>query len=127
MVTMTVSRAKNMMRRALYGLIDPDLTPKQVLHVWEFFGSRCAYCGALLEKHKKQAHIDHLISTSARGLNHISNRVLSCARCNEHEKRDLPWQTFLRDKAPSDAIFEERKARIDRWSRMHTSESTRLA
>ncbi len=126
MPTMTISRAKNMMRRALYGLIDPDLTKAQVREIWKFFDGQCVYCGRRLDYRKKQAHMDHLVSTSARGLNHISNRVLSCARCNEHDKRDRPWQEFLREKAGSDATYAVRKATIDRWTRTHASESTHL-
>ena len=106
MPTVTFSRAKNMGRRDLYGVVDPDLTKKQIDELWTFVRSRCAYCNRELGRGKKQAHIDHLLSTSARGLNHISNRVLSCAACNEDEKRDRPWREFLREKVSPSAYLK---------------------
>jgi CRISPR/Cas system Type II protein with McrA/HNH and RuvC-like nuclease domain len=125
MPTVTVSRAKNMGRRALYGIVDPDLSKAQINDLWAFFKNRCAYCNVRLEKGKKQAHIDHLLSTSTSGLNHISNRVLSCAKCNEDEKRDRPWREFLREKL-SAAVYRKRVAKIQGWQRLHKAETTRL-
>src|SRR5437016_2003417 len=121
MPTATVPRAKNFGARALFGIVDPDLTKAQLDQLWAFFGSRCAYCRKRLERGKKQAHIDHLVSTSAKGLNHISNRVLSCADCNEDGKRDWPWKHFLRERAPR-ASYRARVLKIENWSRSHKAE-----
>ena len=116
---MPISRVKNMIHRALRGIIDLDLTRKQESHLWEYFEDACAYCGCPLKKKTKNAHMDHLIPVSKNGTNHVSNRVLSCARCNEHEKKDMDWEAFLRHKNPEPVDFEARKERILDWQRQH--------
>ena len=83
--------------------------------LWQFFDSSCAYCGARLARHRKDAHIDHLVPAASGGANHISNRVLSCANCNEKEKLDQAWEPFLLAKCPDPAAFELRSARIKDW------------
>ena len=104
-----------MMRRALREIVDPSPDADGVTAIWSFFDSRCAYCGAELDRSKKEGHIDHLTSASRGGLNNISNRVLSCANCNEKEKLDLPWEQFLGQKVDDPRVREARRERILAW------------
>ena len=117
MPTMPIPRVKNMIGRALRGVVDPEPTGKQISRLWEYFSSTCAYCGRAVQKKNKSAHIDHLIPTSKKGTNHISNRVLSCASCNEQEKKEMDWEPFLHQKNPSDIDFHARKQRILDWQK----------
>lgn len=117
MPTMPIPRVKNMIGRALRGVVDPEPTGKQISSLWEYFHSECAYCGRAVQKKNKSAHIDHLIPISGKGVNHISNRVLSCAPCNEQEKKELDWEPFLRQKNPNDVDFNARKQRIQEWQK----------
>ena len=87
------SLAKNIISRSLRAIIDPHPTDAEITRLRQHFGSRCAYCGREVGVAPKDAHVDHV---EGRGANHISNRVLSCADCNEKEKRELPWRDFLR-------------------------------
>lgn len=119
--------ARNMIRRALFEIVDPYPSAAEKRRVWEHFAFACAYCGLPLVPGKKQAHLDHLIPSSAGGRNHISNRVLSCALCNEHEKREMEWETFLRIKAGSERDWEERRTRIQAWIGRFPPEATVLA
>ncbi len=86
----TPGYVKNMIRRSLRETIDPSPTKKEETRIWDFFNSECAYCGKKLRKINKEGHIDHLVPSALGGANHISNRVLSCADCNEKEK--LGWR-----------------------------------
>ena len=113
---LTPSQAKNLMRRGLRLLLDPDLEKDEREMVAAFFDHRCAYCGCPIEK--GDGDLDHLVSASRRGSNHISNRVLSCKRCNAEEKREMDWQEFLKLKCAGDAsLLNERKMKIERWAR----------
>ena len=103
--------AKNIIRKALRAIVDPEPRKKEIYRLWEYFGSTCAYCGCPLDRKLSRAHIDHLIP----GLNHISNRVLACPTCNGNEKREEPWLDFLRKKVVDQTIFETRKQRIESW------------
>lgn len=96
-------------------LVDPSPTRDEVTGIWDYFGHACAYCARTLDRVKKEGHIDHLVSAAQGGPNHISNRVLSCATCNEKEKLDRDWREFLRFKAPEVAVFSLREARITKW------------
>lgn len=106
----TVPQAKNYIGRALRAIVDPLPSKGQITDALTFFDHRCAYCG---EELQQRFHLDHLVSAGCGGSNHISNRVPACPVCNEEEKLDQPWETFLRVKA-GDA-FEARKARILSW------------
>jgi hypothetical protein len=123
----TIPYAKNIIRRALRELVDPSPDPALIPALWQHFDSSCAYCGARLVPGQKAAHTDHLLSASSKGPNHISNRVLSCARCNEVEKRDMPWENFLRTKCPDPATFEDRKSRILAWQRLHRQDAAAIS
>lgn len=112
---MTPSAAKNAIRRALVGVIDPHPSASQVHRLWAFFESRCAYCGRELVRGNRDAHVDHLVPTRTGGSNSLGNFVLSCGICNGDEKRDGHWESFLRKKAPDEVTFKARKERIAAW------------
>ena len=118
----TPAYAKNIIRRALRELIDPSPSKAEIASIWEFFESACAYCGRALRTGQKEAHIDHLQSASEGGSNHVANRVLSCATCNEKEKLDQPWEQFLRKKCSDKKTFELRRNKIQEWVK-HASAS----
>jgi hypothetical protein len=115
MPKVTTAYVKNVIRRSFREIIDPAPDKESVSKVWAFFNSMCAYCGTALDRLKKEGHIDHLISASQKGPNHLGNRVLSCATCNEKEKLDLPWESFLEKKLKDSALFKERKRKILEW------------
>lgn len=85
--------------------------------MWTFFQGRCAYCGTSLNRQKREGHLDHLISTSAGGSNHLSNRVLSCGSCNGDQKREKSWQEFMKLKNPDQTTHRKRQRRILHWTR----------
>ena len=115
----TPGYVKNIIRRSLREIIDPSPIRKDEQIIWEFFNSKCAYCGKKLLKGHKEGHVDHLVSASCGGANLISNRVLSCAKCNETEKLDKPWEEFLAKKCSDKRIEAERKAKILQWQKTH--------
>jgi len=110
---------KNMIRRSLREVVDPSPSKSDERKMWEFFNSECAYCGKKIRKENKEGHIDHLISCSKGGSNQITNRVLSCASCNEKEKLDMYWEEFLAQKNPDKNILTKRKEKILAWQRLH--------
>jgi hypothetical protein len=112
---MTPSQAKNAIRKALNGIVDLHPSASQMHPIWIFFQSSCAYCGKVLVRGNRDAHIDHLISSGAGGSNALNNCVLACHTCNGDEKRDEHWESFLRKKAPDAATFGLRKNRIEEW------------
>lgn len=109
----TVAQAKNVMRRAVREIVDPS--PRSLDEVWEFFDSSCAYCGRLLDRALREAHMDHL---DAEGGNHLGNFVLACRHCNGDHKRDKPWREFIRGIA-SGPERADRVRRIEKWQRTH--------
>jgi hypothetical protein len=109
------SQIKNLIRRSLRLLPDPDLDKTAKQKVWRYFQSRCAYCEKLIER--SEGDMDHLVSGGANGL---SNRVLSCKPCNAEQKRENPWIEFLREKCGGDEVVHAARAeRIQSWVRMH--------
>lgn len=110
---LTPSQVKNIMRRGLRLLVDPEPERKDRARVALYFEHKCAYCGLPVEKGGED--LDHLVSSSCGGTNHISNRVFSCKRCNSKEKRDVDWQEFLRRKSGQGREFRERKRKIEKW------------
>jgi 5-methylcytosine-specific restriction endonuclease McrA len=120
------SLAKNMMRRSLRAVVDPHPSDEEVAEVRRFFGGLCAYCGTSVALGAKDMHLDHLESETTGGSNHISNRVPSCATCNEKEKRELPWLRFLDRKAASPEVRETRKKKILAWISRFSSDAGRL-
>ena len=111
----TPSMAKNQIRRCLQALVDPHPTPAEIDKLWLYFRSECAYCGTSLARATRTAHVDHVVSQSAGGSNGIHNHVLSCARCNGDEKRELQWEPFLRSKVLDPIHAAERRSRIEAW------------
>jgi len=118
----TPSMAKNEIRKSLFELIDPMPKKKEKTLIWDYFNHECAYCGKSLSKGNRDAHIDHLISATKGGSNHISNLVLSCAKCNGHEKRDMNWVKFLNQKSKNSELFQKRKNTILEWQKHATNE-----
>ncbi len=104
----TPSQTKNMIRKSLLGIIDPDPSKEDITRLWEFFESKCAYCGTKINRKTRQ------------GINHISNRVLSCGYCNGDEKRDTHWAEFIIDKyASNPTVAKKRIDKIKEWRNMH--------
>lgn len=116
MPAITAAYAKNIIRRALRELVDHSPSKGEITLLWEFFGSSCAYCGTHLSRKNKDGHIDHLVAASVGGANHVSNRVLACANCNEKEKLDQPWEQFLEHKNPDEQSLWKRRAKILEWA-----------
>jgi 5-methylcytosine-specific restriction endonuclease McrA len=119
MPAITPAFVKNIIRRSLREVVDPSPIKKDIHMIWDYFNSECAYCGKKIVKGSKDGHIDHLVSSSCGGYNKISNRVLSCATCNEKEKLDRPWEEFLKQKCQNKYIEEKRKSKIVQWQTMH--------
>lgn len=107
--------AKNKIRRSLAALLDPHPSAKEVERLWAYFGSSCAYCGLELLRASRTGHLDHVSASAFGGSNSIHNHVLSCARCNGDEKREMCWEEFLRAKCPDASVARERRARISNW------------
>jgi HNH endonuclease len=119
MPSVTTAYTKNIIRRAFREIIDVTPSKQEAEKIWKYFESECAYCGKLLQKLNKEGHIDHLVSAAKGGRNHFSNRVLSCANCNEKEKRDLPWEEFLTSKVTDKALLEIRRKKILDWQKQN--------
>jgi hypothetical protein len=105
-----------MVRRSLRAVVDPHPSDEEIAEMWQFFAGLCVYCGQAIALRSKDMHLDHLESEAAGGSNHISNRVPACASCNEKEKRDLPWYTFLERKATSPEVRDARRQKILAWT-----------
>src|SRR5438046_2337523 len=105
---------KNLVRRMFRLLVDHAPTPQEITAVWEYFASSCAYCGVALVRAKREGRLDHRVPAAQGGTNGIGNLVLACGACNDKEKRDLPWEEFLRHKSGVDD-FAPRRQRILEW------------
>ncbi len=123
MPSTTTAYAKNIIRRAFREIIDPTPSKQEAEAVWNYFARECAYCGKKLLKENKEGHMDHLISASKGGRNSLSNRVLSCANCNEKEKRDLPWEEFLESKVSVQSVLEFRRRKIIDWQQQNSTDA----
>lgn len=110
---LTPGQVKNLMRRGLRRLVDPEPDRLAKLEVWRYFQSRCAYCDTPLVD--RNGDIDHLIPAALGGSNALANRVLACKPCNAQEKRDEHWESFLQRKCADPAIRELRARRIRAW------------
>lgn len=119
MPPITPPKAKNMMRRARRGVVDPEPSDSQIDALWKYFGSSCAYCGQKLNRSKGEGQLDHLESVASAGSNHISNRVLACGRCNAEDKRDAQWDDFLRSICERPTTYRSRRLRITQWTSQH--------
>ena len=45
----------------------------------------------------------------------MGNCVLACRECNRNEKRDLPWEDFLKSKCNDRATDTARRKRLVSW------------
>ena len=116
---MTPPQARNGIRKALIGIIDPQPTKASIAAMWGHFESSCAFCSVVLDRKSRSGHGDHLVPASAGGRNHVCNRVLACATCNGDEKLDKDWVAFLKAKSPNAEEFGKRKRRIESWREAH--------
>jgi hypothetical protein len=98
----------------LWAALERDITKADRAAMHSHFLGQCAYCGNPLSE---RWHADHLLPVDQGGFNHISNRVAACAGCNEQEKRDMDWVSFLKIKCGSDAaLLAQRRSRVDDWT-----------
>ena len=105
--------AKNISRRVLWGALERDLSKDERAAMGKHFDLRCAYCGNELGA---KWHADHLVSVDQGGVNHPSNRVPACPKCNENEKREMDWLEYLKIKSGTTLqLFDERRNRIEQW------------
>lgn len=116
-MTATPSQAKNLLRRSLRNLVDPEIRAGDRIAVWRFFANRCAYCRRALDPSGREGHIDHLKSSFQGGSNHLSNRVLACGACNGDHKREQCWQQFLKERVHDAGVRASRARRIREWIR----------
>lgn len=112
---MTLPQAIHAMRRAVEDLIFPPLSAAEKQKVWTYFDSACAYCGRKLERSSREGHIDHIEARRNGGVNNLGNCVLACRECNGDEKRDNPWEAFLKLKCPDNSTFTLRRGKIISW------------
>lgn len=109
---------KNISRRVLWSAFDRDLTRPEREEMLRFFDGNCAYCFTTLGS---RWHADHVISVDGGGSNHISNRVPSCPKCNEHEKQEKDWLEFLTMKCGADkCLLGSRVEKIVAWRNTHS-------
>jgi hypothetical protein len=107
----TLSRAKNLMRRALADLVDPPPSVAEQELLRRHFDDACAYCGG--DARPRDGHIDHAVPGSGNSLGHL---ILACKTCNGDEKREAGWEDFLQRKCGADGtLFEIRRAKIRAW------------
>ena len=109
------------MRKAISDLVDQPLTKKEKQQVWDYFNSRCAFCGKSIERISRYGHIDHLVSRAGSGSNQLGNCVLACKECNGNEKRDQPWKDFLKLKCGDNPTFALRLKQIESWQSKPTT------
>nr|WP_067297741.1 HNH endonuclease [Marinobacterium profundum] len=113
---MTPSQARNAIRRSLKTLVDPSPAKQEKDAIWHYFDNACAYCGYTMTRHGRQAHLDHLVAEMAGGSNRMCNLVLTCARCNGDQKRELDWQEYLATCCGEDkALYNLRLQKIYHW------------
>jgi HNH endonuclease len=110
---LTPSQVKNLMRRGLRLLVDPDPDPEERKDLYQFFRNKCAFCGVSVEN--GSGDLDHLIPASKGGSNHLSNRVLSCKPCNAEHRRDKDWEQYLKSICRNQRTYLSRWRRIDTW------------
>ena len=100
------SQAIGHIRAGLKAIVDPHPSASELTQMWEFFQNhdgrcQCAFCDEAIVPGTSEAHRDHLLSRKHGGLNHISNRVPACSRCNGNDKREMEWRDFLHpDRGP---------------------------
>lgn len=104
---------KNIARRVLWAALENDISKDERAAMLKHFEGGCAYCRVALGN---RWHADHVVAVDKGGFNHVSNRVPSCARCNEQEKREMDWLEFLKSVCGSDSqAFKMRERKIIDW------------
>ena len=113
----TIPQAKNTIRKALFDILDAPPTVAEVAGIWQYFGSRCAYCEEALNREDQSGAPDHLVPRASGGSHHVANLVLACGRCNER-RRDQDWRVYLEVKCGGQGrLFQTRVRRITNWVR----------
>jgi hypothetical protein len=115
----TAAYVKNIIRRGFNEAIDPEPDTFVVARIWSYFQNQCAYCGTPLDRRKREGRIDHAVSASTGGYNGLGNRVLACGPCNDDEKRDERWESFLARKTTDTGLRAERHRHISEWMHQH--------
>jgi hypothetical protein len=110
---LTSSQVKNLIRRSLRLIVDPEPEPHDRTRCIGFFQHTCAYCGEPIAQGR--GDLDHLVSAARGGRNHISNRVFSCKLCNAELKRDKDWQDFLKERHGLGSEYSARRQEILVW------------
>lgn len=110
------STAKNSVKRCLWGIACPSPSKKLKDKIWEFFDSRCAYCDEVLHREKRGGHIDHLMPVASLRHTLRGDFVLACPSCNGNGKREMDWESFLRETCGyNEAEFSKRHVKINQW------------
>lgn len=114
------SQAISHIKAGLKAIVDPHPSADELAQMWKFFRDddgpyQCAFCDGAIVPGTSGAHRDHLLSRKHGGLNHISNRVPACYRCNGNDKREMDWRDFLRSRPGTEEDFRRREARIMAW------------
>jgi HNH endonuclease len=118
---------KNIVRRGFNELIDPDPSAEEKALIWRHFAGECAYCGIALDRARREGRIDHAVSASGEGHNGLGNRVLACGPCNDDEKRDEHWESFLKRKNPDQEVHARRHDRVVQWMALQRGAQHSLA
>ena len=117
-----MGQARGNFLRYLRGMLLDDQTEEDALSVAILrLGDQCVYCGVSGKQVVLQG--DHLHPQSQGGITRAGNIVPSCGPCN-YERHNMPWQSFLRQKAGSPnsvprtgAQIEAQLDRIERYIR----------
>jgi hypothetical protein len=109
------SISKNSVKRMLLSLVDFEPTWNEINEMLGYFGYECFYCGKEFVSLREDFTLDHVVPRAQNGTNCIANRVPACTRCNCHERRDKPFEEFLRTKCKTDAEFEEKRSVVAFW------------
>lgn len=111
----TTAYVRNIIKRGLAEIIDRSPNKNEITLIWAHFDSSCAFCGKPLRREAREGRIDHSVAASDGGSNWLGNRVLACGPCNDDEKLDQHWESFLLIKAEPGEVFEARRKRILDW------------
>jgi 5-methylcytosine-specific restriction endonuclease McrA len=94
--TRAVVAYKHLQERSAKLGIDVEVTLDELKRLFEVFDGTCIYCGAKESADGPTFHLDHIISLSEGGSNHISNLVIACPSDNLR-KNKKPVITFYFD------------------------------
>lgn len=82
------SRMSTQRRQARQADLPADLTYEQWQAALEYFGHKCAYCGA----EEEVLHQEHFIPVVAEGGWTVANIVPACGFCNRQKGPKMPWE-----------------------------------